>query len=595
LLDTFTISIQSFTMENQISVLSRIDESNLSEGADFQQERPRPTEPWSKPNLQINTAPRNRSDSKSSHSTHNSFVQATPKTYRNRSETSSTVNHTPSWRSRPTPRHLEFHKQPAEHHDPDKPSNHSSETLNVASEPFAESIEALNSDAGETSILEDLEAREGFGSLGGAGQDSLAGAMGFADKISNASIGVMPNNTTERGRSASVGAVPPDLQARLRGRKYSQESVEYLGFENMGRKGVRSTLQNCCEKLISVVRSITPSIYDRLNVYMLLFFLMVISFLVRRENKALPMVRLYACTIALEFACAIGDRVVYQCIDFAFASRFDIAYQLHSVNGPLGWIVAIFIMRSYWSHNGYLGLNADALFPTWGSILTALSVIVICLAGKNWLTRKQYIALLENRFTAKVENLNTMIIILSELASTRPPKSVQLKRAESQRRTSSDGDKSGTSSTTYTGTTAANSTMTHIKNVFADLVNDTEEVLQQEEVITRRELYRKRRSFWQSAARLNSTAGRMKVITYNGIVNIHNQAQAKEFGRKLFKHLSKGGKVVVTPELIRKLFEERRALFNINRDQQDEHDAEMQSVVTGMCVCYLCACMRSAR
>ena len=39
------------------------------------------------------------------------------------------------------------------------------------------------------------------------------------------------------------------------------------------------------------------------------------------------------------------------------------------------------------------------------------------------------------------------------------------------------------------------------------------------------ELYQKRRSFWQSAARLSATAGVMKVITYNGVVTLHSQDQ----------------------------------------------------------------------
>ena len=106
-----------------------------------------------------------------------------------------------------------------------------------------------------------------------------------------------------------------------------------------------------------------------------------------------------------------------------FVTNFDVAYQLHSFNGPFGMIVGLLIIRNYWDF-----FEATSLIKGWDSYVTAASVFVICLCAKNWLGRKQYIYLLENRFTEKVEGLNNMIIILSELASTRPPKSVQLRK-----------------------------------------------------------------------------------------------------------------------------------------------------------------------
>jgi ribosomal protein L29 len=72
------------------------------------------------------------------------------------------------------------------------------------------------------------------------------------------------------------------------------------------------------------------------------------------------------------------------------------------------------------------------------------------------------------------------------------------------------------------------------------------------------ELYKRRRSFWQSAARLTKTSGVIQVVTYNGVVTLRSQEQARRFGRKLYQHLSKGGKVEVTAELLRRLFEERK-------------------------------------
>uniref|UniRef100_A0A7S3HEK3 Mechanosensitive ion channel MscS domain-containing protein n=2 Tax=Spumella elongata TaxID=89044 RepID=A0A7S3HEK3_9STRA len=287
------------------------------------------------------------------------------------------------------------------------------------------------------------------------------------------------------------------------------------------------------------------------------------------------MLELYACTIALELATSMFDRLIYFAIDMVFISRFDIAYQLHSLNGPIGYLVAIFIMRSFWGF-----LEPVMIFKDWNSFLNSAAVLIICLVAKNWLIRKQYVQLLETRFTSKVENLNTMIIILSELASTRPPRTAKLVRSNSSIHSSIKAIPTSSDNLAAGASHLADTITSKVKNVFAEIVENTAEEEEHEEVITRRELYQKQRHFWQSAARLNATAGRMKVITYNGVVNIHNQNQAKEFGRKLFKHLSKGGKVVITPELIRRLFEERCEIVNRDLDEKADHDLEMQKVAS---------------
>ena len=70
------------------------------------------------------------------------------------------------------------------------------------------------------------------------------------------------------------------------------------------------------------------------------------------------------------------------------------------------------------------------------------------------------------------------------------------------------------------------------------------------------------------------------MITYNGVVTLRNLDQAKKFGKKLYMHLSKGGKVVVTPELIRRLFEERRELVNTDAAEMEQHAAEMANITS---------------
>lgn len=419
-------------------------------------------------------------------------------------------------------------------------------------------LDHVNDSAEESAILQDLERKGGFGALGKNG--TIADFAGF---VKGSTLGATSNaNTTvpgmaDRNRSASMIGATLDLINRVRNRKNSQDSMEFIGFEEFnGHKLSGWRYYWYC--VLFVIKYLTPGFERRMNVYLVILFLVVISMVAKSFAPARRLLILYVCSVGLEFLCSMVDRVLFKIIDVVFASRFDIAYQLHSINGPFGLLLTVLVMRTNWQI-----LGAQEVFPGWDSLITACTVIIICLAGKNWLTRKQYVYLLENRFVSKVESLNTMIIILSELASTRPPKSVQLKRAISRH--------------DLPTTSKAEAGVAKLKNVFEDIV-DPNAGENTEDSITRKELYLKRRSFWQSAARLNKTAGSMQVITYNGIVMINNQEQAKAFGKKLYKHLSKSGKVIVTPELLQKLFEERREAVTHNEEEKYHHDLEMSRI-----------------
>jgi hypothetical protein len=71
-----------------------------------------------------------------------------------------------------------------------------------------------------------------------------------------------------------------------------------------------------------------------------------------------------------------------------------------------------------------------------------------------------------------------------------------------------------------------------------------------------------------------------QVITYNGVVTISSQEQAKQFGSKLYRHLSKGNKVVVTPELIHKLFDERKELVRSDENEKVQHEVELANIAS---------------
>jgi hypothetical protein len=272
----------------------------------------------------------------------------------------------------------------------------------------------INDDIEESSVLEDIERNAQYNGLG-SGSGNLADFAGFGTTAPPLPPQQLP---TERGRSSSM------TYARNRaGRKNSIDSNEYGGFDDVN--GTHATgFRLWSFRFHAAVHYLTPGLHRRINAYLLVLFLIVISLVARGFDAPRRLFLLYICTVLLEFGCSVLDRMVHKLIDVLFESRFDICYQLHALNGPLGMIITILVVRNYWQF-----LAADEILPHWKDYVTGAAVFVICLCAKNWLGRRQYVYLLESRFTDKVESLNSMIIILSELASTRPPKSVQLQRA----------------------------------------------------------------------------------------------------------------------------------------------------------------------
>jgi hypothetical protein len=262
----------------------------------------------------------------------------------------------------------------------------------------------------------------------------------------------------------------------------------------------------------------------------LFFVLMMVAS--RNAKPASKWLVLYFAAIGLEFSMSIVDRIVFKLIDIIFYKFYDVAYLLHSINGPLGLLLTVLIMQEYF---GYF--EASEIFPDFGAFLSAFTVIVICLIVKNWFARQQYVYLLQRRFAEKLEMLETWTIVLSELASTRPPSAQRF----------------------MDSFTIPKEKGKRVKNVFADLVTDLDEGSIDEDALTRRNLYNSRKHFWKTASRLNASAGNMQLLTYNGPVYIKSQMQAKIFGKHLFKHLSKAGKMLVNRELLKTLIEERRS------------------------------------
>jgi hypothetical protein len=406
----------------------------------------------------------------------------------------------------------------------------------------------------EDAILEQIEQIGHFGSLGVPDVPTLGAIKPIGSRNRTASV-----------QAAAASGLDPQIRARLQ-RKGSVDSTEYANFDVNQLRRLQGW-QHFVLQLKATIKYLTPNLTDRINFYMVLLFLLLVMIVADYTNTPVKLCQLYACTAALEFVCSILDRILYKVIDVLFSSRFDIAYLLHSLNGPFGMLITVLIIKSQWGR-----LEADSLIKDWDNGVTAATVIIICLIAKNLITRRQYVFLLEKRFSDKVEALNSKIIILSELASTRPPKSSKI-----QRQTSMGVPES---SSLNTLNNATNGLATKVRNVFTEIVdldNDKEE--DPHGALTKKQLYMRRTSFWQSAERLNSTAGCMSVITYNGVVTIRSQEQAKKFGKMLYKHLSKGGKILVTPELIHRLFEERSEIVLGDIDEKTFHDKVMSQVL----------------
>jgi hypothetical protein len=275
-------------------------------------------------------------------------------------------------------------------------------------------LDGINENVEESAVLQDIENNNRTRSK------SISELHEFHDQRKETHT---PSKEV-KSRPASTRDGTSDLTWRARMRKNSSvsDTTDYAKFETaevQKRKGFNKKLH----KIRKVFRFLFPDLGRRINIYIAVLFLLTVSYTANSFSYTYGIFRLYGCTLALELICSVIDRCVYKLIDVVFITHFNIAYQLHAINGPLGFFLTILIIGNFWQI-----FRARSLVDNWDTMVTVAAVFIICLAAKNWLSRRQYIYLLEQRFTDKVESLNTTIIILSELASTRPPKTSRLER-----------------------------------------------------------------------------------------------------------------------------------------------------------------------
>jgi hypothetical protein len=114
-------------------------------------------------------------------------------------------------------------------------------------------------------------------------------------------------------------------------------------------------------RIVKTVQYLTPTFYYRLNIYILLFFFVIMLTISDTLSQSIDQYQifvLYSAAVALDFSMSIVDRIVFKLIDVVFSSYYDIAYLLHSINGPLGMLLTAIIMAKYFSY-----FNASDIFP----------------------------------------------------------------------------------------------------------------------------------------------------------------------------------------------------------------------------------------
>jgi hypothetical protein len=207
-----------------------------------------------------------------------------------------------------------------------------------------------------------------------------------------------------RGRSATV--VADELHIRPR-----RQSIE----GNTERSHVFEESKTPFRKFFDFSESIVPRLQQRLRIYFTIFFLIILLTMGRYYSSPKSWFVIFFIVISVDIATAIVDQMIFvYFIDKIFVGHFEIAYLLHGFNGPLGLLVAVFIIGA-----ALKDFPATKAVPNWDHLVSACTIIVLCICVKNWYSRKHYTGVLERRFSDRLFKLQTWTVLLSELSTYR--------------------------------------------------------------------------------------------------------------------------------------------------------------------------------
>jgi hypothetical protein len=330
----------------------------------------------------------------------------------------------------------------------------------------------------------------------------------------------------------------------------------------------------------------------------------------------------WACSTGIEFCSALVDSMFFCILDNSLRANFKVAYILKSFNGPMSWLLTAFGVQTLLNRKiPYVTENLFVPYFSESSVSerSSVTIIFILFVIKQYAERINYTNLLELRFAERLLQLDLWTVVLSELASTKPPTTTS---DEMQKHDKANGDKTSdggmrleSSLRSAAGSASTSSkAKTKVRDAFAAVVASTSAFGNQ---ISRHlgegdNLYTAKKSsslrnhfglgadtasssgirgrarstsnegrpgsatdengvyssgtwsFWESAYRLSGHYGSLQLQTYNGEAWIRKRRHATNFGKSLYNHLSKGGKVKVTHMVIHSLLMKAREGWSNN-------------------------------
>lgn len=266
------------------------------------------------------------------------------------------------------------------------------------------------------------------------------------------------NGRKRRGTIAKefneVRTTPP------RSRRSTVDSMEraYLAIG-----GGRSQVMTICTHIYEVI---APVLWHRLNIYFALFFFLVLMVMGRYYTTPRAWFNIFLVATGTDLVTCVADQLIFAyVIDVIFAKYFETAFLLHAFNGPAGLLATVFIIGEI-GHN----FKAPSAVPNWDRLISASTVIILCVMVKNWMWRRYYTKLLEKRFSDRLFKLQSWTMLLSELATYQPHR---IKKP-------TEDDVAHSQQSHLSGIWAASSSMHHrpsqldyIVNAFSDLVEAT--------------------------------------------------------------------------------------------------------------------------
>lgn len=295
----------------------------------------------------------------------------------------------------------------------------------------------------EKSFLQELERKESR--LNGDTQAKVRtnSTMDFAllgrDDINSMQFGRDRSGTvqgrdrsgTVQGRDRSGTVQGRDRSSTVQGRDRSgteikgreRSGTEFLDISVFENAGIKPGEYAYNKLMIVVDFLMTSDLSWRPQLYFIFIIFVSLMLVADNTRSAFAWYRFCGVVIIVDIITAILDHLFFVfIIDKIFSKQYNVAYMIKGFHGPLGLLATLLIVSS--SLSKILELTDN--FALWRNYVSAMITVLIFVCIKNWFIRKHYTKLLNNKFSDRVFQLQTWRILLSELATTKPPKVVKI-------------------------------------------------------------------------------------------------------------------------------------------------------------------------